>query len=568
MITVDPQCDDQHCVNRLLEQIEHIEATALVIEDMTVLKSTEDKMNTTAADPTLSLESFDAFVFDLDGVITKTAKLHAAAWKTIFDDFLAKRATGGEQFVPFTTEADYLEYVDGKPRYDGVRSFLESRGIDLPDGNPDDLSSQDTVCGLGNRKDELYQQKLHSNGVEVYDSTITLLRTLRQAGIRIAVVSSSRSCQDVLEAAGIVDLFDARVDGVELDRLKMAGKPAPDMFLEASRRLDSDPLRCVGVEDATAGVQAAKAAGFGCVIGVNRGNQANALYEHGANIVVADLGELQVVRRSGNSPSPGQLPSALDCLDEILREDVREPALFLDYDGTLSPIVAHPDDAILSDTMRATLQRLTGLCAVAIVSGRDLGDVRERVGIEGIWYAGSHGFDIAGPAGERTEYEQGREYLPVLDAAEQTLRERLAAVPGCLVERKHFSIATHYRLVAQDEVATVKQAVVRTHADHPELRLTTGKKVLELQPDVDWDKGKALRWLMQVLDLEATRFIPVYIGDDVTDEDAFRELETDGAGILVAQEDGPTRARYRLDDTDAVERFLNRLGDKLLKSRS
>jgi trehalose 6-phosphate phosphatase len=263
-----------------------------------------------------------------------------------------------------------------------------------------------------------------------------------------------------------------------------------------------------------------------------------------------------------------ELPSALDCFDEILSGDDRQPALFLDYDGTLSPIVANPGDAKLSNAMRATLTGLSGLCTVAIISGRDLGDVRARVGIRGIWYAGGHGFDIGGPTGERSTNQEARKYLSTLDAAEQALRDELASVSGCLVERKHFSIATHYRQVAPDDVEAVKQAVSTIRARHPELRLTTGKKVLELQPDVDWDKGKALRWLLQVLHLDAARFIPLYFGDDVTDEDAFRELEADGIGILVAQQQRPTRAAYRLDDPGAVEQFLNRLHDKLLKPRS
>jgi len=274
------------------------------------------------------------------------------------------------------------------------------------------------------------------------------------------------------------------------------------------------------------------------------------------------------VRKEETNSSVSQLPSALDCLDDIVAADNRNPAVFLDYDGTLTPIVPRPDDAILSDAMRATLRRLAKLCVIAIVSGRDLGDVRQRVGIEGIWYAGSHGFDIAGPQEQHHEYQEGPEYLPVLDAAEQALREQLASVPGCLVERKRFSIATHYRQVAQDAIATVKNTVDKVHAGYPLLRRKGGKKIIELLPDVDWDKGKALRWLMQLLDLNPTRIMPVYIGDDVTDEDAFRELASDGVGILVATEYGPTRASYRLDDPDQVQRFLDRLGDKLQKSHS
>lgn len=525
--------------------------------------STVNKTDT--AGVALSSDRFDAVVLDLDGVITQTAKVHATAWKMTFDDYLAKHTAEGEHSEPFDIETDYHRYVDGKPRYDGVRSFLQSRGLDLPEGKPDDGSDQETICGLGNRKNELFQEKLRHEGVEVYASTISLIRTLRRAGLRTAVVSSSRNCRAVLEAAGIIDLFDTRVDGVELQKCRLAGKPAPDIFIEASRRLASEPHRCIGIEDATAGVQAAQAAGFGCVIGVNRGDQAEALLEHGADVFVADLGELHIVTASGDTPPTRQLPSALDHLNEIVPPHDREPVLFLDYDGTLTPIVPHPNDAILSDTMRATLQRLARVCKIAIVSGRDLGDVRNRVGIKGIWYAGSHGFDISGPKGERTEYQEGRDYLPALDAAEHSLREKLGAIPGCLVERKRFAVTAHYRQVAQDQVDSVKQVVDQINSSHTGLRLTAGKKIYELQPDIDWDKGKALRWLMRALDTDPARFIPLYIGDDITDEDAFRELAADGIGILVAERDQPTYAAYRLDDPDAVQQFLNQLSDELAR---
>jgi alpha,alpha-trehalase len=525
-------------------------------------------MKNTNVNNHLSPERFDAMVFDLDGVITRTAKVHAAAWKTMFDDYLAQCTPSGEQYIPFDVETDYRQYVDGKPRYEGVRSFLEARGVNLPYGNPDDPPGRETVCGLGNRKNALFLEELRMNGVEVYASSIALIRTLREAGFRTAVVSSSRNCQAVLEAANIADLFDARVDGRDLQRLNLKGKPAPDMFIEASHQLDSDPQRTVGVEDATAGVQAIRAAGFGKVIGVNRGDWAEALREHGADRVVVDLGELSVTNTANELVSEQDLPSALDVLDEIIPGSNQDLALFLDYDGTLTPIVDHPDDAVLSHSMRATLQRLSKLCALAIISGRDLADVRERVGIAGLWYAGSHGFDLAGPGNEHTEYHEGIEYLPVLDAAEQRLRQALADVSGCLVERKRFSIATHYRQVTDDQVATLRRVVEETHAAHPELRLASGKKIFELQPDIDWNKGKALCWLMMTLDMDRDRFIPLYIGDDVTDEDAFRELEAGGGiGILVAPADQPTRAAYRLDDPDAVELFLNRLGDALERSR-
>jgi alpha,alpha-trehalase len=518
-------------------------------------------MSAVAANPSLSPQHFDAVVLDLDGVITRTAKLHAAAWKAMFDAYLANRASDGAPQPPFDIERDYRGYVDGKPRYAGVQSFLAARGIDLPQGAPDDPPQRDTVCGLGNRKNRLFLERLQSDGVEVYASSLALIRALRRAGLGTAVVSSSRNCQAVLEAAEITELFDVRVDGSDLQRLDLSGKPAPDMFREASRRLGSDPRRTLGVEDAVAGVQAAHAAGYGCVIGVDRTGHAEELRRHGADLVVRDLGELRLLD-AAEQPAAA-LPSALEHLDAILAADRQSPALFLDYDGTLTPIVRHPDEAVLSDTMRATLQRLVKTCELAIISGRDLADVRARVGIDGIWYAGSHGFDIVGPEGERSEYQEGIDYLPLLDRAERRLREAVAEVPGCLVERKRFSLAVHYRQVAEPRLDAVRQAVEQAQATIPGLRLSRGKKVLELQPDIDWDKGKALRWLMRTLEIDAARFVPVYIGDDVTDEDAFRELADDGVGILVSREPQPTRARYRLEDPDQVARFLQRLARRL-----
>lgn len=242
---------------------------------------------------TVTPERFDAVLFDLDGVLTDTAKVHAACWKKMFDEFLQKRtAQTGEAFRPFDSDNDYRRYVDGKLRYEGVRSFLQSRGIHLPYGDPSDPAHRETICGLGNRKNELIQEVLATEGVEVYDGSLPFVHHLRSVGMRTAIVSASRNCPAVLAAAGIVDLFDVRVDGEVASRLHLAGKPAPDTFLEAARQLGVEPARAVVVEDAIAGVQAGRAGQFGLVIGVARKGEANALQENGADIVVADLSEL------------------------------------------------------------------------------------------------------------------------------------------------------------------------------------------------------------------------------------------------------------------------------------
>jgi alpha,alpha-trehalase len=241
----------------------------------------------------LSADRFDAVLFDLDGVITDTAAVHARAWKTMFDAHLRQRADAtGTAFEPFTIEHDYKTYVDGKPRYDGVRSFLLSRGIELPEGTPADPADAETVCGLGNRKNDLVNQLIEDEGVAVYDGSVRLLHQLRDAGVRLAVVSSSKNCVTVLKKAGLLDMFDARVDGVVAAERGLPGKPAPDTFLAAARDLDTTPERAVVVEDAISGVQAGRAGGFGLVVGVDRDGDPEALRGNGADVVVADLGEL------------------------------------------------------------------------------------------------------------------------------------------------------------------------------------------------------------------------------------------------------------------------------------
>lgn len=243
----------------------------------------------------INLRELDAFLFDLDGVVTHTASVHAAAWKRLFDDYLQRRAAaGGTSFVPFDQVIDYREYVDGLPREAGVKSFLAARGISLPPGGPNDGPEVETLNGLGNRKDQFFDQTLAQQGVEVYEGTVSFVREARARGVRTAVVSSSQNCGEVLDAAGLTQLFDVRVDGTDLRRLGLAGKPAPDMFLEAARRLSTPPARAVVFEDALVGVEAGRAGRFRLVVGVGRGDHAVDLLAHGADIVVADLRELSL----------------------------------------------------------------------------------------------------------------------------------------------------------------------------------------------------------------------------------------------------------------------------------
>jgi beta-phosphoglucomutase family hydrolase len=240
-------------------------------------------------------DAVTACLFDLDGVLTQTAKVHDRAWKQTFDEYLRARAERtGEAFREFDPEEDYNEYVDGKPRYDGVRSFLASRGIELPEGTPADPPDAETICGIGNRKNDLVLALIKEDGVEPYEGSVRFAKAARDAGLRRAVVSSSANCKDVLIAAGIEDLFEARIDGHTVEDEHLKGKPAPDTFLAGARALGVPPARAAVFEDAVAGVQAGHDGEFGYVVGVDRvgHGHADALRQHGASVVVKDLDEL------------------------------------------------------------------------------------------------------------------------------------------------------------------------------------------------------------------------------------------------------------------------------------
>jgi beta-phosphoglucomutase family hydrolase len=238
-------------------------------------------------------EKVRACLFDLDGVLTDTASVHTKAWKAMFDAYLSRRAKSiGEKFVPFDEAADYRQYVDGKKREDGVRSFLSSRGIQLPEGSPDDPDDADTVYGLGNRKNDMFQKVLHDDGVKVFDGSRRYLEAASEAGLGIAVVSSSANTREVLEITGLDQFVQQRVDGVTLRDEHIAGKPAPDSYLRGAQLLDVAADAAAVFEDALSGVQAGRAGNFGFVVGVDRVGQADALRKSGADVVVTDLAEL------------------------------------------------------------------------------------------------------------------------------------------------------------------------------------------------------------------------------------------------------------------------------------
>lgn len=502
----------------------------------------------------------DAVIFDLDGVVTDTASIHFAAWTEMFDEFLRRRPpSDGADHSPFT-EADYQHFVDGKPRYDGVADFLASRGIALPRGRTSD-TGDDTVCGLGNRKQANLLARLQ-DGVPVFQTTVLLVRELAQAGVATAIYSSSRNCEQILSDAGLSDLFAVRVDGVVADELGLPGKPDPAVLLESVRRLGVSPQRCVVVEDAEAGVEAGRSGGFALVVGVDRTGHAAELLGCGADVVVSDLADVAV--RTGDKPM-STLPNALDAYGQLIGVVAgRQPLVCLDFDGTLSEIVADPDTAALVEGAGAALERVALQCPVAILSGRDLADIRDRVGLPGIWYAGSHGFELIDPDGNYHRNDAASAAVPVLERAAAQLRAELGAIPGARVEHKRFAVAVHYRNAAPERVGEITAAAHR-QGHRLNLRVTGGRKVVELRPDIDWDKGTALAWIGERVH-QTGRVLPIYVGDDLTDEDAFDAIRLNGIGVVVRHdEDGgrPTAAQFTLNNPGEVREFLRRGGNWL-----
>jgi trehalose 6-phosphate phosphatase len=527
------------------------------------------QMTRSSLNELIDVSAYQAAVFDLDGVVTRTADLHGAAWKAMFDAFLRSRADQqGSSQAPFDEHADYLAYVDGKPRIQGVADFLAARGISIPPGTPQDPPTAETQHGLGARKNELFLQLLETQGIEVYQSTLAVIGQLRAAGLRTALVTSSENGAAMLEQAGIAHLFDARVDGVDALRMGLQGKPNPDVFVAATQALGVPPGKAIAVEDALSGVQSAVAAGYALVVGVDRSGQLEQkMLELGAHIVLSDLSLLGLI----HPQAIGTLPDAMDQLESLLEPlaEGRELRLFLDYDGTLAAIADRPDQARLGRSVRELLGSLAASLTVSIVSGRDREDLECMVGLPELVYAGSHGMDIRGPDGLAWQHEAADATQPALDIAQRQLQQAIGDIPGVLIERKRFVIAVHFRLVQADAVDRVRMVAADTvRRAASQLRLTCGKCVVELRPCLDWDKGQAVAWL---LDRPAAAEQPfaLYIGDDETDEDAFRMMRRlGGVGICVGSGSRPTSAQYHLDSPAQVEALLTALVQRLSRTQA
>ncbi|WP_181919264.1 trehalose-phosphatase [Alkalilimnicola ehrlichii] len=502
-------------------------------------------LRTEPATVALSRQHFDAVIFDLDGVLTDTASVHANAWQRSFDEWLTEHTP--EQAC-FDIEEDYRRHVDGKPREEGIRAFFHARGIPI---------TTHAVRRIARRKQAYFLELLEHRGVDLIGTSVRVLRLLRALGYKTAVATSSRNGRLILEKTGLIDDFDVHVDGETIAKHGLPGKPAPDTFLLASDELGTAPGKTAIVEDALAGIAAGKAGGFGMIVGLSRTDRLASFERAGADIAVPDLAELDITEVY-HRESAERLPDALRSL-----KVATTPILLLDYDGTLTPIVARPEDAALAPTMRAELERLARYCPVAIVSGRDVPVVQDFVGLDTLAYAGSHGFEVVTADGRRYEQAIAERHLPLLNQLHARLQEALGSTPGVQFERKRFSIAVHYRRVAAADRPRVQTILKALKNGFCELRTTPGKEVLEFLPGIDWNKGRAVEWLLQALD-PAARHYPIYIGDDLTDEDAFRILQGIGHSILVRdRSDRGTYADSTLPDTTAVRAFLARLADRL-----
>ena len=528
-------------------------------------------------------------IFDLDGVITKTATLHAHAWKETFDQYLKLREKrDGERFHEFTYQNDYLTFVDGKPRYQGVKTFLESRSITLPFGNPSDPPDKETITGIGNKKNQLFHQLLKEEGAEVFDSSIGLVKKLKENGIKVGVASSSKNCQAILKPVGLEDLFQARVDGIVSAELGLKGKPEGDIFVTAAKNLGTLPENSVVVEDASSGVEAGRNGGFGLVLGVARENNEQELTRAGADLVVTDLAEIDIQLINdwfGRKPKPffqnydhlkntqGIFPKEHLKDKKILINPTyqrsgksvidtdKKLVFFLDYDGTLTPIVASPELAVISQEMKQAVTELSKIHTVAVVSGRMREDVQNLVGIKAIFYAGSHGFDIKGPGGFTMIHPVAKKTIPLVSEIIEQLKQTLQDMEGVLIEEKKFSVAVHYRnLKKQENLAFIEKTVNHIIQKHDQLRLLKGKKVFEILPNIDWDKGKAVRWIMNALEIPWDKTSVFYIGDDTTDEYAFRTVVTRGTAIMVTDDPSkPSSADFQLQSPKEVKKFFEQV---------
>lgn len=482
---------------------------------------------------------YQAIIFDMDGVLTDTRRLHFASWKKTFDDFF-KETDLKYRF----DESDYNKFVDGKVRSSGIQDYFQSIGIQLTARQIDKLSLT---------KNTFFQSFINSGSLYSFQEVKKTLISLRDKGIKLGVVSSSENCRLILSTLHLESFFDAILDGSDGKKLKLHGKPDIDYYQVILRTLGVDSHFSALIEDSIAGIQAGKRSSM-TVFGMCRENQnlPETLLKAGADYVIKDLGQID------------EIPHAIEKWDDlVMKIDGKEPALFLDFDGTISNIVSRPEEATLIPGIKDVLLACSKSLKLAVISGRDRTDVKGRVGIDDIFYAGSHGFDMSGPGCFHYSYDQAEQFLSSLEKFNLTIGSLLFGIQGLILERKKFCTSIHYRLVKEEDVIFLKTRIREIILGYPMLKIRDGKKVLEVLPQVDWGKDKAISKLVEVLNLDLTNYIPVFIGDDTTDEEAFYGLKDNCLCLRVCDvENAKTHAHYHLKNPQEVIMFLSLIKDK------
>ncbi|WP_082698659.1 trehalose-phosphatase [Mycobacterium sp. GA-2829] len=471
----------------------------------------------------------------LDGVLADTATGHIEAWTHVFADFLPRWTAAHPGTHADFTAADYHRIFAGRTSHDGVTAFLAAHGIALPAGSPLD-GSADTISGLVHREQRWLTDHVGS-GVPPHQTAVALVRHLIRAGLRVAVYSPNTACAPVLRAAGLETLVPVCVDagtgpGFSHDEC------GAGLLLAAAERLGAAPERTVVLDGSAPGVGAARAGGFALIIGVDRSADDDELRRAGADVVAADAADL---RLRDEVPRPPQPPDALDAPGDLLSAlHGRDPFVCLDFDGALCDEVADPAHAELVTGATEALEALAAQCPVAILSSRDLDDLRHRVGLAGIWYAGSGGFEIADPDGSVRQHDSAAQAVPLLQAAVEALDRDLHGIAGVRVQPGRFGVAVHYRDVAP---ARAHDVVVAAHAaaQRSGLRATAGHWVVDLRPDLDWGRADALAFLMNSATPPDSN-IAVYAGEAVTDEDVFDRLRLTGITVAVRHGERHTRS--------------------------
>jgi trehalose-phosphatase len=504
-----------------------------------------------------------AVVIDLGGVLVHTALIHINAWEQVFTEYFPDKGEG-----PLFSENDYYTYFAGKPRYGRLQIFLNSKNINLPFGNEKDLPGDQTICSLENKKAKLFTRLINEGKLQVYEKAVEKIKYWKAKGLKTAVVSSDEKFKKALNLAEISNLFDVKIDSASSRKMGLKEKPEADLYVEAAKELDLPPESCVLFDDSVAGLQAGSKANYGLVVGVNRTNNRKELSENGADMVIDTFQDFDLFDNAEIDDwfiqSIPPFASEYSKIGKAVYKKI--PVVFLDYDGTLTPIVQQPEDAILSKEMQDVLRECAAKFKVAAVSGRDMDDLRSKINIDNLIYAGSHGFRISGPGGLYMEHEKSAELLPKLDRMEEKLNTVFSnTTEGVRVERKRFAIAVHYRNAGAEDIPYIKQKVYETNSGRTGFKVGEGKMILEIKPDINWHKGKAVLWILEKLNLaDTSRYIPIYIGDDVTDEDAYEVLKNRGMGIQVGPGAKNTAAHFRLKNVYQVRLLLKELVNSVI----